>query len=82
MGHLMEACDFLDVLEEAAVLKSAVSINLRHGGHFEDRVRDVVTEEGQDFAVFAAHGRVRLHDIASATRARPVEPSYSGKLGQ
>jgi transcriptional antiterminator Rof (Rho-off) len=82
MSHLMEPCDFLDVLEEAAVLKSAVSVELRHGKHFEDHVRDVVTEEGQNFAIFANHGRVSVRDISSARRARIVESTYAGKLGQ
>jgi transcriptional antiterminator Rof (Rho-off) len=82
MTHQMDSCDFLDVLEEAAVLKSAVSVVLKHGGHFEDHVRDVVTEEGQDFAIFASHGRVPVRDISLASRARTVDSSYAGKLGQ
>ena len=82
MGHLVEACDFLDVLEESAVLKSPVIVELRHGERFTDHVRDVITEEGQDFAVFANHDRIPLHAIADVIRAHPPESTYAGKLGQ
>ena len=82
MAHLIEQCDFLDVLEESAVLKTPVSIELRGGGRFVDRVRDVVTEDGQDFALFVDHGRIALRSLSSATRAAPLLPSYDGKRGQ
>lgn len=81
MAHLIEQCDFLDVLEESVLLKSAVSIELRGGGRFVDRVRDVVTEEGQDFALFVDHGRIPVRSISSAARAAPPVASYDGKLG-
>ncbi|HET6281592.1 MAG TPA: hypothetical protein VFH73_11505 [Polyangia bacterium] len=82
MGHIVGACDFLDVLEESAVLRSAVLIELRNGAHFTDTVRDVVTEDGEDFALFHDHGRMPLHAISDARRAHPREATYEGKLGQ
>jgi transcriptional antiterminator Rof (Rho-off) len=82
MGHIVETCDFIDVLEEAAVLGTEVAIDLRDGGHFTDTVRDVVTEEGQDFATFKNHGRLALHSVANARRATPRVDSYEGKRGQ
>ena len=82
MGHIVETCDFVDVLEEAAVLGTEVAIDLRDGGHFTDTVRDVVTEGGQDFALFKKHGRLALHSVANARRAAPRVDSYQGKLGQ
>ena len=82
MGHIVESCDFLDVLEEAATLGTEVAIDLRDGGHFTDSVRDVVTEDGQDFALFKNHGRVALHAVSDARRAAPRVDSYEGKLGQ
>lgn len=82
MAHQLDTCDFLDVLEEAVTMGSEVEIDLRHGGQFTDRVRDVVTEGGQEIAVFKDHDRVPLHAIAGARRAQPRKQSYEGKLGQ
>jgi hypothetical protein len=82
MGHIVETCDFLDVLEEAAVLRTEVLIDLRDGGHFTDTVREVTTEDGQDFVLFADHGRLALHAVSNARRAQPRVDSYEGKLGQ
>jgi hypothetical protein len=82
MGHLIDQCDFVDVLEESAVLGIEVLIDLRHGGQFTDAVRDVVTEDGQEFAIFRDHGRLPLHAISDARRAHPRDPTYEGKLGQ
>ena len=82
MGHIVEKCDFLDVLEEAAVLGTEVLVDLRDGGHFKDGVREVITENGQDFALFKAHGRLPVHTLSAARRAAPRIDSYEGKLGQ
>jgi transcriptional antiterminator Rof (Rho-off) len=71
MGHQIDRCDFLDVLEEAAVLHRPVLVELREGTVFEDRVRDVVTELGEDFAIFVDHARVPVSDIAHCRRASP-----------
>jgi Rho-binding antiterminator len=72
MGTKLDRCDFLDVLEEAAVLRRPVVVELREGTVFEDRVRDVVTEQGEDFAVFVDHARVPVSDIADCRRATPA----------
>lgn len=82
MGHQVGTCDFIDVLEESAVGGTEVVIDLRHGHRFTDVVRDVVTEDGQDVAVFRSYGRVPIGDIADARRAQPREATYEGKLGQ
>ncbi|HVR62135.1 MAG TPA: hypothetical protein VMU50_09560 [Polyangia bacterium] len=82
MGHQLQKCDFIDVLEESAVVGTEVVIDLRHGGQFTDVVRDVVTEEGQEFALFKMHGRLPVHSISDARRAHPREATYEGKLGQ
>lgn len=62
-------CDFLDVLEEAAVLKRPVQVKTRDGQTFEDVVVDVPTESGRDWVVFAREGRFAVDDLESATRA-------------
>jgi energy-converting hydrogenase Eha subunit F len=82
MGHVVGPCDFLDVLEEAVVLGSAVVVELRNGAHFTDTVRQVATDDGEDLATFRDHGRMPLHDISDARRAYPRMDGYQGKLGQ
>lgn len=64
-------CDFIDVLEEAVLRRRPVAVELRAGESFTDVVTDVVTEQGDDFAVFRSHARVPVGDILSVTR----EPS-------
>jgi Rho-binding antiterminator len=72
MGHQVDRCDFIDILEESAVTGLEVSVQLRGGQHFVDRVRDVVTENGEDWAVFREHARIALHDITDCARAQPL----------
>lgn len=62
-------CDFLDVLEEAAVRRTPVAVRLRAGETFIDTVTDVLTESGTDFAVFEKHPRVRVGEVEAVTRA-------------
>lgn len=61
-------CDFLDVLEEAVLRRRPVAVELRAGATFTDEVVDVVTEHGDDFAVFRSHARVPVGDILSVSR--------------
>ncbi len=61
-------CDFLDVLEEAVLRRRPVAVQLRAGETFIDEVVDVVTEKGDDFAVFRSHARVSVGDILAVTR--------------
>ncbi|MFP2909355.1 hypothetical protein ACLESD_30795 [Pyxidicoccus sp. 3LFB2] len=68
-------CDFIDVLEEAVLWRRAVSVQLRAGDTFTDQVVDVVTEQGDDFAVFRSHARVPVGDILSVTREPPAAPA-------
>ena len=64
-------CSFIDVLEEAVLVHRPVALALRDGCRFIDVVVDVVTENGEDYAVFHSHERVPVTDIAAATRADP-----------
>ena len=64
-------CSFIDVLEEAVLVHRPVAVALRDGSRFIDVVVDVVTENGEDYAVFHSHERVPVTDIAAATRADP-----------
>jgi hypothetical protein len=73
-------CDFLDVLEESVVVKRPVKVSLRGGDEFTDRVQSVVTEGGEDFVQFAAHGRVAMTQISRAEPTPHAPASYDDKL--
>jgi hypothetical protein len=77
MGHRMDRCDVLDVLEEAAVSRRAVKVELDNDQQFVDEVRDVTTTDGEDWATFKAHGTVRVTDIHTCERAEPHDSTYS-----
>jgi hypothetical protein len=78
MGHQIDSCDIIDILEEAVTLARPVSVELRHGRRFVDHVRDVETDADGNWAVFATHGRVAVNDISDCARAEPIEPTYAG----
>lgn len=67
-------CSLIDVLEEAVLVARPVAVRLEAGETFIDEVMDVVTEAGDDFAVFRAHGRIPVGRIAALTRAEPEAP--------
>jgi Rho-binding antiterminator len=68
-------CSLIDVLEEAVLVARPVAVRLRSGETFLDTVADVVTEGGDDFAVFRSHGRVAVGQIEALTRAEAEPPS-------
>ena len=80
MSHNVERCDFIDMLEESAKMHRTVAVTLRGDTHFSDDVRDVVTEAGEDYALFRDHGRVAVSDILDCVWTAPREASYDGKL--
>jgi hypothetical protein len=80
MTHNVERCDFIDMLEESAKMHRPVAVTLRGDTHFSDDVRDVVTEDGEDYALFRAHGRVAVTDILDCVWTSPREESYDSKL--
>ena len=80
MSHNVERCDFIDMLEESAKMHRTLVVTLRGAAHFADQVRDVVTEQGEDFAVFREHGRVAVGEILDCVWSAPRESSYDGKL--
>jgi Rho-binding antiterminator len=63
-------CSFIDVLEEAVLRGRPVGVRLRGGKTFIDTVVDVVTERGDDFAVFRVHPRVAVRGIDAITRVQ------------
>ena len=68
-------CDFIDVLEESVLMHARVRVELLDGDTFEDRIRDVTTEGGQDTAVFANHEPVQVRDIRALIR-EPLAHGY------
>lgn len=67
-------CSFIDVLEEAVLRRSPVAVQLSDGAAFIDEIVDVVTERGDDFAVFRSHARVSVGEIAAVTRSETRAP--------
>jgi len=69
----------LDLLEESARLRRDLLVELKGGKRFVDRAREVVANDGQEWAIFRAHGRVPVADISFCGPLTPPEPSYRGK---
>jgi Rho-binding antiterminator len=80
MSHLIERCDFIDMLEESAKMRRELAVTLRGQTHFADSVRDVVTEAGEDYAIFRDHGRVAVREILDCVWTAPREVTYDSKL--
>jgi len=80
MGHQIEKCDFIDMLEESAKMHRPIAVTLKSNTRFSDTVRDVVTEDGSDFAIFKDHGRFPLSDILYCAWKEPLPTSYDSKL--
>jgi hypothetical protein len=80
MSHQVERCDFIDMLEESAKLHRPIAVTLRGGMRFSEAVRDVVTEGGDEYAVFHDHGRIPVSQILDCVWTSPREESYDAKL--
>jgi hypothetical protein len=80
MSHNVERCDFIDMLEESAKMHRPIAVTLRGDQRFSDAVRDVVTEEHEDYAIFRDHGRVAVREILDAVWTEPRPETYDPKL--
>jgi len=81
MGHLIDRCDVIDILESSVKLRQAVTVELKNGGKFVDRAKDVVTEpDGPEWVQFHDHDRVIVDDIAFCAPVEPRSSSYDTKL--
>ena len=58
-----DRCDDIDVLEEAVTRRSRVRVITMDDRLFVDRVLDVITEGGRDFARFEREGNLPLDRI-------------------
>jgi hypothetical protein len=79
MAHVVDSCDIIDLLEESVTTHRPVAVALAGGQRFTDRVRDVVTQDGQDFVEFRDHGRYPVKDVLECARGEPAPESYAGK---
>jgi hypothetical protein len=80
MGHQIDRCDYIDMLEESAKMHRPILVRLRGEARFTDVVRDVVTEDGEDYALFRDHGRVPARDVLDCAWAAPRPEGYDSKL--
>jgi hypothetical protein len=81
MGHLMDRCDVIDVLESSVKLQQAITVELKNGHTFVDRAKDVVTEpDSPEWVRFRDHDRVIVDDIVFCTPVAPRSSSYDSKL--
>ena len=80
MSHQVERCDFIDMLEESAKMHRPIAVTLTGDTRFADAVRDVVTEAGEDYAIFRDHGRVAVSDILDCVWTEPRAETYDSKL--
>lgn len=67
-----DECDFIDVLEEAAVGGTPVTLTLKDGRSFDARVLDVVTRDHENVAVLADGRELRLSEVRDAERSDEV----------
>jgi hypothetical protein len=79
MGHRLDIGDVIDMLEESAMMRRPVEIELQDGRVFEDRVKEIVKWEGEDHVVFKDHELTPLTKISGVRRSRPPEMTYAGK---
>ena len=79
MGHRLDIGDVIDMLEESAMMRRPVIVQLRDGRIFEDRVHEIIKWQGADHVVFKDHELTSLHAISSVRRSRPPELTYAGR---
>ena len=72
MSHQIERCDFIDMLEESARMHRPIAVTLSGDRRFEDVVRDVVTDNGEEHVQFRAHGQVLLREILDCVWTAPA----------
>jgi transcriptional antiterminator Rof (Rho-off) len=79
VGHILDRCDVLDVLEESVRMKREVIVELKGGKRFIDQAREVVQADQEEWALFRSHDRVLVRHISFCGPATVTEPTYRGK---
>jgi transcriptional antiterminator Rof (Rho-off) len=76
----MDRCDLLDMLEEAALADQPLEIHLRDGETMQTRVREVLTRDGEDYAILEDGACLSVSTIAECRRRVPRPTTYEPKL--
>ena len=79
MGHRLDRGDVIDMLEESAMRRIPIVVELKNGHLFEDHVTDITKWNGEDHVAFAQHELTPLRRISKTSRAWPVKYTYAGK---
>lgn len=61
-------CDFIDVLEESVTTHRKVDVELAGGRTFTTHIVNVVTHDGDDFAVLADGAEVPVGSVHTVTQ--------------
>ncbi|HXI56981.1 MAG TPA: hypothetical protein VNO55_13030 [Polyangia bacterium] len=80
MSHNIDRCDFIDMFEESEKLRRPIRVTVPGDRHFTDLVKQVITEQGQDFVLFRDHGRIPVTDVLDCVFAEPPRQGYDTKL--
>lgn len=79
MGHRLDRGDVIDMLEESALRRIPIVVELKNGQLFEDRVTEISKWNGEDHVAFSKHELTPLRRISRCARAWPLEHTYAGK---
>ena len=69
MTHRLDRGDIIDMLEESILKHTPVVVVLDNNHRFEDRVKQIVAQDGEDHVVFHQHEVTPLRKIAQTQRA-------------
>lgn len=71
MSHRLDRGDIIDMLEESILKHISVVVELDNNHTFEDRVKEIFADGGEDHVVFHQHETVALRKIHRTQRAVP-----------
>jgi|GEM_PF-2763679 len=72
-SHQLDRGDIIDMLEEAILKHLTVIVVLDNNHTFEDHVKEIVAQDGEDHVIFAQHETIALRKIYRTQRAKPPE---------
>jgi len=68
MTHRIDRGDIIDMLEESILKHIPVVVILDNNHTFEDKVKQIFAEDGEDHVVFQDHETIALRKIAQTRR--------------
>ena len=69
MTHRLDRGDIIDMLEESILKHIPVVVELDNNHTFEDRVKQIFAQDGEDHVVFHQHETIALRKIHRTSRA-------------